>query len=140
TGNAGRMAIQVAKRLGAAQVIAAEREATRLAGLPALGADMICDYDELAQAADVDVVLDYVWGSQQHAPWSRCSLPAPTAVRHSRGLRSARSRAPRRRSRRQSSARRGSRSLAVVLAPSLATISSRSFLHSRPPLPMAHSR
>jgi NADPH:quinone reductase-like Zn-dependent oxidoreductase len=62
TGNAGRMAIQVAKRLGAAQVIAAGREPDRLAGLGALGADQTCTFDQLATAAEVDVVLDYVWG------------------------------------------------------------------------------
>ncbi len=38
TGNAGQMAVQIAKRLGANQVIAAGRNAGRLAGLPALGA------------------------------------------------------------------------------------------------------
>jgi NADPH:quinone reductase-like Zn-dependent oxidoreductase len=62
TGNAGRMAIQVAKRFGASQVIAAGRDETRLDQLPALGADMILTFDQLAKAADVDVVIDYVWG------------------------------------------------------------------------------
>ena len=62
TGNAGRMAIQVAKRFGAAQVIAAGRDQARLAGLSALGADQTCTFDQLAAAADVDVVIDYVWG------------------------------------------------------------------------------
>jgi NADPH:quinone reductase-like Zn-dependent oxidoreductase len=62
TGNAGRMAIQVAKRFGAAQVIAAGRDQARLAGLAALGADQTCTFDQLAAAADVDVVIDYVWG------------------------------------------------------------------------------
>jgi NADPH:quinone reductase-like Zn-dependent oxidoreductase len=62
TGNAGRMAVQVAKRFGAAEVIAAGRDAARLAELPALGADATCRFDELARAADVDVVIDYVWG------------------------------------------------------------------------------
>ena len=62
TGNAGRMAIQVAKRFGASQVIAAGRDETRLAQLPALGADMTLTFDQLAKAADVDVVIDYVWG------------------------------------------------------------------------------
>jgi NADPH:quinone reductase-like Zn-dependent oxidoreductase len=62
TGNAGRMAIQVAKRFGAAQVIAAGRDQARLAGLGALGADQTCTFDQLAAAADVDVVIDYVWG------------------------------------------------------------------------------
>jgi NADPH:quinone reductase-like Zn-dependent oxidoreductase len=62
TGNAGRMAIQVAKRFCAAQVIAAGRDQARLAGLGSLGADETCTFDQLAAAAEVDVVLDYVWG------------------------------------------------------------------------------
>jgi len=62
TGNAGRIAIQVAKRLGASQVIAAGRDPDRLAGLGALGADQTCTFDQLAAAAEVDVVLDYIWG------------------------------------------------------------------------------
>jgi NADPH:quinone reductase-like Zn-dependent oxidoreductase len=62
TGSAGRMAIQVAKRFGAAQVLAAGRDAARLAELPALGADRALTFAELAEAADVDVVIDYVWG------------------------------------------------------------------------------
>ena len=62
TGNAGRMAIQVAKRFGASEVIAAGRDSAKLAELPTLGADVICAFAELAQAADVDVVIDYVWG------------------------------------------------------------------------------
>ena len=62
TGNAGRMAIQVAKLLGASQVIAAGRDAAKLDELPTLGADLTCTFDELAQAADVDIVIDYLWG------------------------------------------------------------------------------
>ena len=62
TGNAGQMAIQVAKRFGAAQVIAAGRDSARLADLRALGADETCTFEELAKAADVDVVIDFVWG------------------------------------------------------------------------------
>jgi NADPH:quinone reductase-like Zn-dependent oxidoreductase len=62
TGNADRMAVQVAKRFGAAQVIAAGRDTARLAELTALGADETCTFDELARAAGVDVVIDYVWG------------------------------------------------------------------------------
>jgi len=62
TGNAGRMAIQVAKRLGASEVFAAGRDRTKLAELPALGADRILTLDELSHAADVDVVIDYLWG------------------------------------------------------------------------------
>jgi NADPH:quinone reductase-like Zn-dependent oxidoreductase len=62
TGNAGRMAIQIAKRFGAVEVIAVGRDTTKLAELPAIGADRLCSFDQLAQAADVDVVIDYVWG------------------------------------------------------------------------------
>ncbi|MCX4390837.1 zinc-binding dehydrogenase [Micromonospora peucetia] len=62
TGSAGRMAIQIAKRFGAAEVIAAGRDTARLATLPALGADEVITFDQIEQAADVDVVLDYVWG------------------------------------------------------------------------------
>jgi NADPH:quinone reductase-like Zn-dependent oxidoreductase len=59
TGNAGRLAVQVAKHLGAGRVIAAGRDAGRLADVPA---DEVLTFDELGKAADVDVVLDYVWG------------------------------------------------------------------------------
>ncbi|MEU7874904.1 zinc-binding alcohol dehydrogenase family protein [Dactylosporangium sp. NPDC049140] len=62
TGNAGRMAVQVAKLFGAAHVIAAGRDAARLEALRALGADETCTLDRLERAADVDVVIDYVWG------------------------------------------------------------------------------
>jgi NADPH:quinone reductase-like Zn-dependent oxidoreductase len=71
TGNAGQMAVQIARRLGASQVIAAGRHAGRLAGLPVLGATgtVLLDGDadsvarRLGQAtADVDVVIDYLWG------------------------------------------------------------------------------
>lgn len=75
TGSAGRMAIQIAKRFGAAQVFAAGRDATRLRTLPALGADQALTFDEIAAAADVDVVLDFVWGS----PAAGAMLPMLTA-------------------------------------------------------------
>ncbi|BEL05461.1 zinc-binding alcohol dehydrogenase family protein [Actinoplanes sichuanensis] len=75
TGNAGRMAVQVAKLFGAAHVIAAGRDATRLAELPELGADQTCTLDRLETAADVDVVLDYVWGE----PAANAMVPMLTA-------------------------------------------------------------
>lgn len=61
-GSAGRVAIQICKQFGASRVIAAGRNAERLAGLEALGADLTTTLDDLAPAADVDVVIDYVWG------------------------------------------------------------------------------
>lgn len=71
TGNAGTMAIQVAKRLGAGRVIGAGRDRSRLERLAAIGADEVVpltdDEQETsralsAAAGDVDIVLDYVWG------------------------------------------------------------------------------
>lgn len=76
TGNAGRMAIQIAKRFGASQVIAVGRDTTRFKELLALGADQAVAFDEIgAAAADVDVVLDFVWG----APAAESMLPILTA-------------------------------------------------------------
>jgi NADPH:quinone reductase-like Zn-dependent oxidoreductase len=69
TGSAGRMAVQVAKRIGASHVIGAGRDAQRLWALNDLGADTTVRLDnaaavsDLAQLArDVDVVIDYLWG------------------------------------------------------------------------------
>jgi NADPH:quinone reductase-like Zn-dependent oxidoreductase len=56
------MAVQIAKRFGAAHVVAAGRDAGRLAALTGLGADEAVTFDQVDRAADVDVVLDYVWG------------------------------------------------------------------------------
>ncbi|MCK2212334.1 zinc-binding alcohol dehydrogenase family protein [Actinomadura sp. ATCC 31491] len=75
TGNAGRMAVQIAKLFGAAQVIAAGRDTTRLKELTALGADETITFDEAEQAADVDVVIDYVWGE----PAAGAMIPMLTA-------------------------------------------------------------
>jgi NADPH:quinone reductase-like Zn-dependent oxidoreductase len=107
TGNAGRMAIQVAKRFGAGHVIAAGRDSARLAALRTLGADDTCSFAELAKAADVDVVIDYVWGepaaramadlitarADRSTPltWIQIgSVAGPTAAIPSAALRSAR--------------------------------------------------
>ncbi|GAA4666388.1 zinc-binding alcohol dehydrogenase family protein [Amycolatopsis dongchuanensis] len=59
TGNAGRLAVQIAKLLGAGRVVAAGRDEARLS---AVGASETVPLDRVAEAADVDVVLDYVWG------------------------------------------------------------------------------
>jgi NADPH:quinone reductase-like Zn-dependent oxidoreductase len=90
TGNAGRIAIQVAKRLGAGRVVAAGRDAERLSLLPALGADEIVSLDgdgaAVAErlgraAAEVDVVLDYVWGEPAAA-----AMAAIVTAREDRGV------------------------------------------------------
>lgn len=62
TGAAGQLAVQIAKMLGASHVTAAGRDVARLATLRGIGADEIVPLTELAEAADADIVLDYVWG------------------------------------------------------------------------------
>ncbi|MBM7787122.1 quinone oxidoreductase family protein [Tenggerimyces flavus] len=72
TGVAGRLAVQVAKLLGAGRVVATGRNAAQLEEVLALGADAVIDTslpdDELAKAYAAacgdgyDVVLDYLWG------------------------------------------------------------------------------
>jgi NADPH:quinone reductase-like Zn-dependent oxidoreductase len=71
TGNAGQMAIQVARRLGAGRVVGAGRDRARLAELPGIGADatvaLTGDADATAAAlakaaSEVDLVIDYLWG------------------------------------------------------------------------------
>lgn len=75
TGAAGRLAVQIAKHLGASHVTAAGRNPDVLAELPALGADVLIDLtrgadavaaDLAAAGADVDVVIDYLWGRPTH--------------------------------------------------------------------------
>lgn len=79
TGNAGQLAVQLARHLGAARVIGAGRDQRRLDLLTSLGADDVISLegdesdvaDRLGRAAgDVDVVIDYLWGrpTQQAMP------------------------------------------------------------------------
>jgi NADPH:quinone reductase-like Zn-dependent oxidoreductase len=71
TGNAGTMAVQVARRLGAGRVVGAGRDPDRLNALMPVGADEVVrltdDADATsaalaAAAAEADIVLDYLWG------------------------------------------------------------------------------
>lgn len=71
TGNAGQMAVQIGKLLGASQVIGAGRDRDRLNSLSSLGADVIVSLSgdpevaakRLGEAAsEVDIVIDYLWG------------------------------------------------------------------------------
>jgi NADPH:quinone reductase-like Zn-dependent oxidoreductase len=83
TGNAGQMAVQIAKLFGASQIIAVGRDAERLATLRPLGATntVLLDGgpdvpDRLGDAAKtVDVVIDYLWG-QPAADALRAIIPA----------------------------------------------------------------
>jgi NADPH2:quinone reductase len=74
TGTSGKLAIQIAKRLGAGRVIAAGRGAPPLDDLRAVGADetvsldqeqrsLISSYRDLWKSSSVDIVLDYLWGA-----------------------------------------------------------------------------
>jgi NADPH:quinone reductase-like Zn-dependent oxidoreductase len=71
TGNAGTMAVQVAKLLGAGSIIGVGRDRDRLAALSGLGADHVVTLESDVEAtgaalgavtAEADVVLDYLWG------------------------------------------------------------------------------
>ena len=72
TGAAGRLAVQIAKYLGAGKVIATGRNAEALREVAALGADvtvpLVEDGDALEEcfkaqfAGSVEVVVDYLWG------------------------------------------------------------------------------
>jgi NADPH:quinone reductase-like Zn-dependent oxidoreductase len=72
TGASGRLAIQIAKHLGAKKVIATGRDRTTFDDLRRLGADvtgpLMQDRDALEQELEneceqrVDIVLDYLWG------------------------------------------------------------------------------
>jgi NADPH:quinone reductase-like Zn-dependent oxidoreductase len=73
TGAAGRLAVQVAKHLGAGTVVATARNEEALKELRALGADVTIPLGEVGDAFEealhaqfrrsgIDVVLDYLWG------------------------------------------------------------------------------
>lgn len=72
TGTAGRLAVQIAKHLGARKVIATGRNVEALRSVEALGADVtillgdseevLADRFEQQFAEGVDVVVDYLWG------------------------------------------------------------------------------
>jgi NADPH:quinone reductase-like Zn-dependent oxidoreductase len=72
TGTSGRLAVQIAKLLGAKKVIATGRNPQALASLAAIGADLTIPLvaDEAAMEASfrsafadgIDVVIDYLWG------------------------------------------------------------------------------
>ena len=78
TGVTGRLAVQIAKLLGASRVVAAGRNPEALASLPSLGADATISlhqpHDSLVAAfrqqnaeKRFDVIIDYVWGPPTEA-------------------------------------------------------------------------
>jgi NADPH:quinone reductase-like Zn-dependent oxidoreductase len=67
TGSSGSMAVQIARHLGAVQVIAAGRDEQKFARLRELGATETVTLDDErlgTLASEVDVVLDFVWGER----------------------------------------------------------------------------
>src|SRR6187402_1941925 len=78
TGMAGRLAVQLAKHLGAGKVIATARDAAALVSVQALGADVVLPFELDGRDPDgaahfetalteqfkdgIDVVVDYLWG------------------------------------------------------------------------------
>ena len=78
TGVAGRLAIQIAKRLGARRVVASGRNGKSLDEAASLGADAVIPLEQSAEDLKaafqkelsengVDVVLDYLWGAPAQA-------------------------------------------------------------------------
>ncbi|MGA7776414.1 MAG: zinc-binding alcohol dehydrogenase family protein [Paraburkholderia sp.] len=90
TGASGRLAVQVAKYLGASKVIATGRHAQSLQSLQKIGADVTIslaqDKDALegefrAQFKEgVDVVLDYLWGESAEQLLASAAGAAPETV------------------------------------------------------------
>ena len=73
TGSSGRLAVQIARHLGAKRVIATGRNVPALEQVKALGADVIISLNQSSEELEtaleeqfggegVDVVLDYLWG------------------------------------------------------------------------------
>ena len=89
TGNAGAMAVGVARRVGAGRVVGAGRNRDRLLALISAGADDVVQLTDdhgatsaalAATAAESDIALDYLWG--------RPALQAMTAILTARSDRS----------------------------------------------------
>ncbi|WP_394781140.1 zinc-binding alcohol dehydrogenase family protein [Undibacterium sp.] len=90
TGVSGRLAVQIAKYLGAGKVIATGRNAEVLQSLQALGADVVISLEQDAQALEaafqqqftqgIDVVLDYLWGPSAELLLVAGAKAAPEAV------------------------------------------------------------
>ncbi len=78
TGVAGKLAVQIAKRLGAGKVIALGRNAQALSELPRLGADVTISLNQsdqevigaivnVASTTGIHVIVDYLWGPPTEA-------------------------------------------------------------------------
>jgi NADPH:quinone reductase-like Zn-dependent oxidoreductase len=90
TGVSGRLAVQIAKYLGAGKIIATGRNAATLLSLKALGADETISLTQDNEALDsafqqqfrdgVGVVLDYLWGQSAELLLAAGAKASPEAV------------------------------------------------------------
>jgi NADPH:quinone reductase-like Zn-dependent oxidoreductase len=90
TGTAGRLAVQIARHLGAKKVIATGRNAEALTAVAALGADVTIPLVENEAALEgyfkeqfaegVDVVVDYLWGKSAERLLIAGAKAGPDAV------------------------------------------------------------
>ena len=93
TGVTGKVAVQVAKQLGASRVIAIGRNASALEKLKALGADELVhlgDDDkavvhrlkEIEKQTPIDIVIDYLWGHPAELLIQALRVEGPNANMH----------------------------------------------------------
>lgn len=90
TGISGRLAVQIAKHLGAKKVVATGRDPDALRAVQALGADVVValteDPHELEDklkeqfASGIDVVIDYLWGASAQTALIAAAKASPEAV------------------------------------------------------------
>jgi NADPH:quinone reductase-like Zn-dependent oxidoreductase len=90
TGTSGRLAVQIARHLGANKIIATGRDSDALQSVAALGADVTIPLTDDAAALEdafktqfaqgVDVVIDYLWGSSAERILTTAAKAAPDAV------------------------------------------------------------
>lgn len=90
TGTSGRLAVQIAKHLGAKKVIATARNADALASVAALGAEVIIPLvadravleNRLKEqfAEGVDVIIDYLWGVSAERLLIAAAKAGPEAI------------------------------------------------------------
>ncbi|HEU0197549.1 MAG TPA: zinc-binding alcohol dehydrogenase family protein [Nevskiaceae bacterium] len=90
TGTSGRLAIQIARHLGAKKVIATGRRAESFDGLKLLGADVTISLTQERGALEqafmgefeqgVDIVLDYLWGTSAEMLVVAAAKGAPERV------------------------------------------------------------
>jgi NADPH:quinone reductase-like Zn-dependent oxidoreductase len=90
TGTSGRLAVQIARYLGAKKIIATGRDTDALKSVAALGADvtipLMADHAAVEDAfktqfaQGVDVVIDYLWGHSAECLLAAAAKAAPEAV------------------------------------------------------------